>query len=1638
MAIFTNALYAPRAWTLPRRGRRNARLRGQRWHLRTLPLWGALLAALIGALAGTPAAVSAQSGSLTRGIDCGCSKTGNYASPRNGKMEAIALEDAVEAKVISTSATEGRSPNGKYRLVTSGNASSGYSMSVRENKSGGATLLTKHFTGNVDWGFSPDGDGFAYWEVHGNQLTVQVYDLSVRPVRQYTYHTSMYLDASQSGAYVLFSPTGSHLLVVTKEDAVSTRATLLTAADGNVLSRTNSRSAHWGFSPEENRFAYWFLEGNLLTVAFYDLDDAPARLVKTHRESVYTDAAGGDIHLGFGPNGDYLLVTARQDQVSNTVRVLALDGSMPVSETFTGTAGWGFSPDGHRFALWYLTTGGSGETVKLFNLRRRPALVSTETAGIQGGSSRVLFSPGGEYLLHATLTRPTSLQVSVIDTTGTPRHEETVDFYSAPGNVGDKLGNVVWHFSPDAQSRSFVYSWTSGPTTVQWRVANLERGEAVRTETISPVAAFWQFSPCGDVVALVDQGTQATSAHLYRTADGAQVGTNTFNNNNIAFRSTATVHQAVVNGSAHTLGTNTAAQSCQAPGPLALARVSVSPDAVTGGLPATGTVTLNQDAPTGGVEVLLESSSEKAVVPASVKVLAGRATATFEVATVAVSALHEAVITATLDGVAKKDTLGIRPPALVGFALDEDEVVGGNDVGGVVTLDGVAPEGGTVVALGSGDPAVLQVPAAIRVYEDDFEANAPGATFGVDAETTVVMTATLGGVTLKDSVRVKPAGLTELEMDLAVCGTGGGAVIGGRPVTFRVELDGLPPASGAVVALSSSSAAATVPATVTLAPASRDTTFDVATARVQAPTEVVITASYRGVSLTYEMTLIPAPYEFAVTDLGLLPGGSYSRGIAVNNAGEVVVQADGSGGSGPYRWRNGTLTPLPVPPGQLADARAINDAGQIVGSVWVGGQTLPALWAGDSLRTLEVVSGRNGTAYAVNELGQVVGGAEDASGRIRPSRWDDGVLTHLPTPPGYPIGYAFGVNNAGQIVGVASPYLPQTNVATYHGYLYDPEADASRAYGAYNLNSFAYDINDAGQVAGYFGGGVIWQGTSLRWVGGEIKRINAAGNTVGNTCLDCETRGISFATFADAQNQYNLNCLLPEDGGWDLRMANDLNDLNQIVGYGHVGGETHGFLLTPASMAQTTDLSVRIEDAPRNVAAGDTMALVVAVANQGVGPAPNASVGALFAAGLTPLSVASDRGACVIDGQDVRCTLGDVEPAAAFTIRIEAVAAAQGTTRATVLAASESTDGNAANNAALLPVTVHPAPASRTDADVAAGQTDPLGPSDTGLRLVFTDASDTPGALAVRRYDTAPANNDRLLAITVQAPGGPVTPDVVSDARFWTVEAPGLTAYEYTICLSLAALPGMTDPDRMVVVKREQSEEDWRPLPTTRETFDGAAYACAAGLTSFSQFGLASDHGSNPLPVELTSFEAVADGKDAVLRWTTASERNNVGFEVQLQVSPADAPEPVWEVVSFVEGHGTTTAARKYEQRVTSLAAGRHVFRLRQIDFDGAFEYSPEVEVSVALPDRYELGAPHPNPFNPQTQFSLTLAQTEHVTVAVYDLLGRRVALLHDGLIPANQAQRFQFDASALASGVYFIRAAGESFQAVRNITLTK
>jgi hypothetical protein len=167
------------------------------------------------------------------------------------------------------------------------------------------------------------------------------------------------------------------------------------------------------------------------------------------------------------------------------------------------------------------------------------------------------------------------------------------------------------------------------------------------------------------------------------------------------------------------------------------------------------------------------------------------------------------------------------------------------------------------------------------------------------------------------------------------------------------------------------------------------------------------------------------------------------------------------------------------------------------------------------------------------------------------------------------------------------------------------------------------------------------------------------------------------------------------------------------------------------------------------------------------------------------------------------------------------------------------------------------------------------------------------------------------------------------------------------------------------------------------------------------------------VPVELTSFTANVVKDNVNLNWATATETNNQGFEIQRK---SDNTE--YEQVGYVAGFGTTTEPKSYSFTDSNVPARNYTYRLKQMDFDGSFEYSNEVNVEVLTPGSFELSQNYPNPFNPSTTIKYSLPENSFVNLAVYNLLGEKVRTLVNEVQNAGN-YNLNFDASGLTSGTY-------------------
>lgn len=176
-----------------------------------------------------------------------------------------------------------------------------------------------------------------------------------------------------------------------------------------------------------------------------------------------------------------------------------------------------------------------------------------------------------------------------------------------------------------------------------------------------------------------------------------------------------------------------------------------------------------------------------------------------------------------------------------------------------------------------------------------------------------------------------------------------------------------------------------------------------------------------------------------------------------------------------------------------------------------------------------------------------------------------------------------------------------------------------------------------------------------------------------------------------------------------------------------------------------------------------------------------------------------------------------------------------------------------------------------------------------------------------------------------------------------------------------------------------------------------------------------------PLPVTMLSFTAQAFSKNNVkLEWTTAVELNNSGFDIERGVTLSGVEG--WQKIAFVPGSGTTTEPKSYVFEDKKLQTGTYKYRLKQLDYNGNFEYFElENDVIITPPNVFSISQNYPNPSNPKSRIDYGIPVAGKVTLKVYDILGKEVAGLVDQTKDAGYYVT-EFDGTNLSSGAYFYR----------------
>jgi hypothetical protein len=239
------------------------------------------------------------------------------------------------------------------------------------------------------------------------------------------------------------------------------------------------------------------------------------------------------------------------------------------------------------------------------------------------------------------------------------------------------------------------------------------------------------------------------------------------------------------------------------------------------------------------------------------------------------------------------------------------------------------------------------------------------------------------------------------------------------------------------------------------------------------------------------------------------------------------------------------------------------------------------------------------------------------------------------------------------------------------------------------------------------------------------------------------------------------------------------------------------------------------------------------------------------------------------------------------------------------------------------------------------------------------------------------------------------------------------------ILTPIAVDPNNTDPDR-------PGSRYKNNLDAWTNCLRDSGFACTKDSSEMSVYDL------SIIPVELTSFLASINDGVVVLNWTTSTETNNFGFQVERSKDKIG-----FDQIAFVPGSGTTAEITTYSYTDNAVTSRKYYYRLKQVDYNGSYSYSNIVEVDLELPTQLNLEQNYPNPFNPTTTVKYQIPELSFVTLKVYDVLGNEIATLVKEEKPAGR-YKVEFNATGLPSGIYFYRLHAGSFEKTKKMELMK
>jgi probable HAF family extracellular repeat protein len=334
-------------------------------------------------------------------------------------------------------------------------------------------------------------------------------------------------------------------------------------------------------------------------------------------------------------------------------------------------------------------------------------------------------------------------------------------------------------------------------------------------------------------------------------------------------------------------------------------------------------------------------------------------------------------------------------------------------------------------------------------------------------------------------------------------------------------------------------------------------------------------ASFRQFRLVLALLLsaaasLCAAQTYKITDLGDLPGGNFSQAQAINASGQISGMAGDSGGNGVvFLYSNRKMTDMGSLGGGKAIGNAINKSAQVAGYSTNKAGTYRAFVTIDgNLTDIGDLGGGSATAYGLDDSGQVVGASYLANGGgVHPFLYSNGKMTDLGgLGAQQPWSSATGINDSNVVVGSS------WKGSQFLGFVW--KKGKMKALGTLGgSGSQAFAINNKGQITGaaYTTNGDLH---AFITTGGKLKdlhvisgsaswgfAINDSGIVVGQSTS--AQSGTYHAFVYNSRKMVDLNQLIPANSGWELDVANGINDAGKIVGYGTRNGTFHAFVLTP-------------------------------------------------------------------------------------------------------------------------------------------------------------------------------------------------------------------------------------------------------------------------------------------------------------------------------------------------------------------------------------------------------------------------------------------------------------------------------------------